>query len=248
MSKPVRLPSISYVVARSYPHNIIGRDNRLPWHLRTDLRRFKAITMGGVVVMGRNTFLSIGRPLPGRTNIVLSKRMPNDPHSNIWTSGDTSLLWADTLETAMYLADIVSLANDRSEFFIIGGEQMYKLFQKFVNRVHLTQVFMPGDPRPTDARFSFDFDGRKWRIVHEEEIKAGPDDQYPTRYEVWDRKIRTVRYVELASFFTCAPDKSRWIAEQFEQIEAPLDSRSKSVREHQLGMFERLDPETTLSV
>src|ERR1700744_6415345 len=115
MPPPVRMPSISFVVARSSPAHIIGIDNKLPWHLRTDLQRFKKITLGHVVLMGRSTFESIGRPLPGRTNLILSRRPANDQEINIWSPGTdgTSLIWCRSREDAMYLADVRSLANDK---------------------------------------------------------------------------------------------------------------------------------------
>jgi dihydrofolate reductase len=74
------LPSISYVVARSVPGYVIGTENRLPWRLHSDLKRFKEITYGHPIIMGRKTHLSIGRPLPGRTNIVLSRAADQRRH------------------------------------------------------------------------------------------------------------------------------------------------------------------------
>eukprot|EP01035_Chromulina_nebulosa_P065198 gene65198-89207_t len=70
------MPSIASVVARSYPDHIIRIDNSLPWHLKTDLRLFKQRTQGHAVIMGRKTFESIGKPLPNRTNIILSRSEP----------------------------------------------------------------------------------------------------------------------------------------------------------------------------
>jgi dihydrofolate reductase len=249
MSSPVRMPSISVVVARSYPHKIIGRDNQLPWHLRTDLQRFKQITIGHVIIMGRNTFLSIGRPLPGRVNIILSRHPANDLQTNIWSRNDTSLLWAHSREDAMYLADIISLANEQTEFFIIGGEQMYSLFEDLINRIHLTQVFTPIRPQQGDARFDFEIDYRKWKTKTEEEIPAGPKDDFPTRYSVLDRRIKTVRYVELESYYTFGPDRKHWISERYQQIGASNSRVINPSREYQLGMFrkEEHDPELSSS-
>src|SRR5215470_13252515 len=117
----MRLPSISYVVARSWPDSIIGRRNVMPWHLRTDLQRFKTITIGHPIIMGRKTFLSIGRALPGRVNIVLSRGAEFDPNNGLWHHDETMLLWAENRESALFFADVISIAKEKSDFFVIGG-------------------------------------------------------------------------------------------------------------------------------
>jgi dihydrofolate reductase len=241
MSNRIRLPSISFVVARSYPHNIIGRDNKLPWHQRKDLQRFKQITFGHPVIMGRSTFDSIGRPLPGRANIIVSKRPPNDPHANIWNRTDTTMLWSQSREDAMYLADIIALSTLKTEFFVIGGEQMYNLYGRLCNRIHLTQIFTPMKPRPGDAVFEYETDGRQWRTLVEEEIPAGPQDDFPSRYIVLDRKFKTVRYVELEDFYTGAADKRKWIASQLQTIETSIAQGVQPRPPQQLHMFEETE-------
>jgi dihydrofolate reductase len=222
MPPPVRMPSISFIVARSSPAHIIGANNKLPWHLRTDLQRFRRITLGHVVLMGRSTFDSIGRPLPGRTNLILSRRPANDQEISIWNPGadGTSLIWCRSREDAMYLADIRSLANDKKEFFVIGGEQMYELFSDLGNRVHLTEVFAPLPRGAGDAFFDREFDRRKWQVVLEEEVPAGPNDEYPSKYTVYDRKAKSVRYVELEKYLTENGDSERWILDQNNRIRA----------------------------
>jgi dihydrofolate reductase len=238
---PVRMPSISFVVARSWPAHIIGSDNKLPWHLRTDLQRFKRITFGHVVLMGRNTFDSIGRPLPGRVNVILSRRPANDQETNIWGAGDTSLLWSRSPEDAMYLADILSLAAEKKEFFVIGGEQMYEIFSKLGNRIHLTEVFAPFPREAGDAHFDREFDGRKWKTLAEEEVPAGPKDDFPSRYTVLDRRIKTVRYVELEDYYTSGKDRERWVSEQYNKIRSSIAHGDVPRREHQLHMFKEQD-------
>lgn len=238
MSSRIRLPSISFVVARSYPHNIIGRDNKLPWHQRTDLQRFKQITLGHVVIMGRTTFDSIGRPLPGRTNVILSKRPPNNSQMSIWDTNDTSLLWSQNHEDALYLGDIISLATDRREVFIIGGDQMYRLYGRLCNRIHLTQIFSPMKPKPGDAVFDFDLDGRTWRTLEEKEVAAGPHDDHASRYSVLDRKWKTVRYVEIEDFYTDRVATRRWIASQVGEIEATVAKGELPHTPKQLHLFE----------
>jgi dihydrofolate reductase len=242
MPTRIRLPSISFVVARSYPHNIIGRDNQLPWHQRADLQRFKRITFGHPIIMGRSTFDSIGRPLPGRANIIVSKRPPNDPHANIWDRTYGSLLWSQSTEDAMYLADVVALSMGKEEFFVIGGEQMYRLFGRLCNRLHLTQIFTPIVPQPGDAVFDFEPDGRQWRTSREEEVPAGPHDDFPSRYMILDRKFKTVRYVELEDFYTGKEERRKWVAGQIERIGASVAQGLPAHPPQQLRMFEETEP------
>jgi len=241
MPPPVQMPSISFVVARSSPSHIIGIDNKLPWHLRTDLQRFRKITFGHVVLMGRSTFDSIGRPLPGRTNVILSRRPANDQETSIWNNADTSLIWSRGPEDAMYLADILSLAADKKEFFVIGGEQMYRLFSKLGNRVHLTEVFAPLPREAGDAYFDREFDRRKWKVLFEEDVPAGPSDDYPSRYTVYDRRAKRVRYVELEDFFTAGHDRERWVSEQYNRIRNSLAHGQVPRRQEQFHMFEEQD-------
>lgn len=115
---------LSLIVAISDNH-VIGRDGQLPWHLSADLKRFKNLTMGHHIIMGRKTFDSIGRLLPGRTSIVLTRQAD-------W-SVDGVLTAAD-LETARLLA------GDDEETFIIGGSQLYQLALPMVERLYVTQV------------------------------------------------------------------------------------------------------------
>jgi dihydrofolate reductase len=218
MSISLRLPSITYVVARSSPDNIIGRQNQLPWHLKTDLQRFKSITMGHVIVMGRNTYASIGRPLPGRVNIVLSSQPPADGRNQFWNFGETTLLWATSREDALYLADIISLAREKKEFFVIGGQQLYSAFDDLFNKMHLTEVFTQSPSQPGDAVFSFKIDRRKWKTLEEIEVPAGPKDDLPSRYSVLERRTKSVRYVDLQDYYTDKQARDVWVREKSESI------------------------------
>lgn len=113
---------ITMVVARA-GNGVIGRDGGLPWHLPADLRHFKAVTMGKPIVMGRRTFESIGRPLPGRHNIVLTR--------GDWT--------ADGVTVVADLAAALAAAGG-GEVAIIGGATVYAAALPLVRRVHLTEV------------------------------------------------------------------------------------------------------------
>jgi len=106
-------------------NDVIGRANRLPWRLSADLRRFKALTLGKCVLMGRKTYESIGRALPGRTNLVLSR-------STEFAPGDCTVL--ATLEAARMAA------GTASPLMVIGGAEIYRLCLPFASRIHLTLV------------------------------------------------------------------------------------------------------------
>lgn len=208
----IRLPSISYIVARSFPGDVIGCENKLPWHLRSDLQRFKQLTLGHVLVMGRKTMISVGRPLPGRVNLVLSRTPEADLRNTFWQVDDTMLLWAKNVENAIFLADVISIAKDKSDFFVIGGSEMFSLFNRFFNKVYLTQVFTNTPPQG-DAFWNYTFDGRQWRTVQEQDFRAGAHDEYASRFTIYERRTKTVRYVDARDFYTEAETKQRWLAE-----------------------------------
>lgn len=114
---------ISIIVATS-KNNVIGRDGGIPWHLSADLKRFKALTTGHPIVMGRRTFESIGRPLPGRRNIVISNSV-------------------NVIEGCDVIKSVDDLLNDKSldgMIFIIGGGEIYKQFLPYAKNVYLTEV------------------------------------------------------------------------------------------------------------
>jgi dihydrofolate reductase len=113
---------IALIVAVSQ-NNVIGRDNQLPWHLPEDLQYFKSVTMGKPILMGRKTFESIGRPLPGRVNIVITR----DPD---WTAEGVAIV--NTIDDAMAAGAVACKAANSDEIMIIGGAQisMARSFRK----------------------------------------------------------------------------------------------------------------------
>jgi dihydrofolate reductase len=238
----IRLPSISYIVARSWPDSIIGRDNELPWHLRTDLQRFKNITFGHAVIMGRKTHLSIGRPLPGRTNIVLSRTSESDLRNSFWHRDETVLLWTENRESALYFADVLSIAKGKSDFFVIGGSEMYRVFGDLFNKVYLTEV-LTGESlhrEPGDAVFDYKIDNRKWQTIESQSIPAGPTDDYPSRYTVLERKTKYVRYLEIKDYYTEIDSRKFWVQQQldlFDEIEMASPGKPLNVS-YQYEMFE----------
>ena len=106
-------------------NGVIGRDNALPWHLPEDLKRFKRLTMGKPIVMGRKTFESIGKPLPGRQNIVVTR------DANYRRDGVTVVHDVDAA---------VRAAGEAAEIMIIGGAELFRLFLPRATRIHLTRV------------------------------------------------------------------------------------------------------------
>ena len=121
---------LSLIVAMSR-NGVIGLDNRLPWHLTEDLRYFKSVTMGKPIIMGRKTFDSIGRPLPGRCNIVVT-RNPS------WTESDVKV--AQTMEQAILLGQQACQDSGGDELMVIGGEQIYSATVASADRIYLTEV------------------------------------------------------------------------------------------------------------
>ena len=117
-------PAISMIVARSRNH-VIGRDNQMPWKISADLQFFKRVTMGHPVIMGRKTWESIGRPLPGRRNIVVSR------------NADFQLSGA---ELAGSLDEALDRLSDFSRVFVIGGEQLFKQAFDKTDRLYITEI------------------------------------------------------------------------------------------------------------
>lgn len=139
------------LIAAMARNRVIGNNNSLPWHLPEDLQAFKRITLGKPVIMGRKTFDSIGRPLPGRVNIVLSRQQGWQPEG-VFVVADLD----QAIARARALADPAC-----EEIMVIGGEQIYRQALPFAQRLYLTQVDIEV---AGDARFP-DLDERHWRQV-----------------------------------------------------------------------------------
>ena len=134
----------------------IGVDNNLPWRLPADLQYFKRITSGKAIVMGRTTFDSLGRPLPNRTNIVMTRR-PD------W-EGPIGIRVVHSLEAALALAEAVAVVNAQDEALVIGGAELYAQALPVVSRMYLTEVEAETEG---DAYFPA-FDRAAWREVSRE--------------------------------------------------------------------------------
>jgi dihydrofolate reductase len=141
-------PRLTIVVARAR-NGVIGQGNALPWHLPEDLRHFKATTLGHPVLMGRRTFESIGRPLPGRRNIVITRNRD-------WSH--------EGCERAGSIDEAVRLCTGSPEAFVIGGAQVYAEALPQVSALVVTEV----DAEPQGDAFFPAPDPRLWRLVHRE--------------------------------------------------------------------------------
>lgn len=161
---------LSLVVAVA-KNGVIGRDNALPWHLPGDLKRFKAITMGKPIIMGRKTFDSIGRPLSGRTNIVLTR--------------DTEFSH-DGVETAHDLAGAIRVAAEKeaSEAMIIGGAGIYGLAMAQASRIYLTEVH---EEVSGDTYFP-EIDRNIWLETSREDVTSEPGDSCGYSFVILDRE------------------------------------------------------------
>jgi dihydrofolate reductase len=149
----------------------LGKDNELLWHIPEDLKRFKSLTMGKCVIMGKRTWESLPkRPLPGRKNIVLTD-IPEECF-------DCSL-------TAYSIEDALGKCVSSEEIFIIGGGSVYSQFMPLADRLYITHVH-----RKTRADVYFPkIDLRKWRIIEKEECISGDINNLPYTYTVYERRI-----------------------------------------------------------
>lgn len=162
---------IALVVAIA-ENGVIGRAGGLPWRLSTDLRRFKAVTMGKPVIMGRKTWESIGRPLPGRHNIVITRR------------ADFSAPGAERAGSLDEALEIARGNGDVEEACVIGGGEIYRRAMARADRLYVTHVLARIDG---DTYFP-PIEREIWEQVSAEEVPSGEKDVYATRYVVYQRR------------------------------------------------------------
>ncbi|HTR01353.1 MAG TPA: type 3 dihydrofolate reductase [Candidatus Acidoferrum sp.] len=164
---------ISLVVAAAR-NRAIGFNNKMPWHLPEDLKYFKRVTMGKPVIMGRNTFESIGKPLPGRPNIVISR------------NGDykaEGITLAHSLDEALSAARKL-LPSGMDEVMVIGGAQIYAQALPQADRLYLTEV----DAEPQADAFFPTISRNEWRETSRESHAACERNPYPYSFVVLDKK------------------------------------------------------------
>jgi len=160
---------ISIIAAMDRNH-LIGNNNQLPWHLPADFAHFKSVTMGKPIVMGRKTFESIGKPLPGRRNIVLT-RNPDIAFEGV--------------ECVSSFADAKALVSEAKELMIIGGSTIYEMLMSQVDRMYITYV---------DAEFEGDawfprFDKSQWLEKDIVERPADEKNAYICKFITYEKKL-----------------------------------------------------------
>lgn len=146
---------ISLIVAMA-TNRAIGLNNKMPWHLSADLKKFKAITMGSPIIMGRKTYESIGRPLPGRSNIIISRNLDYQ---------QTDCLVFNDIKTA-----IAASSKDAEEIFIIGGAELYKATLPLADNLYLTLI----NQDFTGDTFFPEIDFKAWTEASREDISDDP--------------------------------------------------------------------------
>ncbi len=163
---------IALVVAVA-KNGVIGRDGGMPWKLSTDLKRFKRDTMGKPMIMGRRTFEAIGKALPGRLNIVISR-------SSFEAEGTVH---AGDVETALALANVWAKSHDASEVCIVGGGQIYRETISIADKLYVTHIMAEPDG---DTKFP-EINEAEWRPILREEVPKGENDTAETLYVVYER-------------------------------------------------------------
>jgi len=159
---------ISIIVAMAR-NRVIGAGNRIPWHLPAELKLFKTITMGHHIVMGRNTWESIGRLLPGRISVIVTRQ----PAYRV-----EGAVMAASIETAL------AACGDDSEIFVIGGAQLYAAAMPLANRLYLTVV----DADVAGDTYMPEFDPGNWHSVSSQSFVADERNPYPYVQTVYDRQ------------------------------------------------------------
>jgi dihydrofolate reductase len=154
---------------------VIGRKGGLPWRLSTDLKRFRALTLGKPVIMGRKTWDSIPRrPLPGRLNIVLSRQPEFEA---------AGAVVCDNFAEALEMAREQALEDEKDEICVIGGADLFTLALSRAKRIYLTEV--DGEPEGDVTMDAVDEAG--WTEAAREAVPAGPDDEYATLFRLLER-------------------------------------------------------------
>ncbi|MEW6638962.1 MAG: dihydrofolate reductase [Pseudomonadota bacterium] len=161
-------------------NGVIGRDNAMPWRLKSDLKRFKALTLGKPVIMGRKTFLSIGRPLPGRTNIVVTR------DAGFQAPG---VVVARSLDAALDVARGDALRRFATEIMVVGGADIFAQWLDRADRLEITHIHAEpeGDAFLEMLRAP---DSARWEAIARARNAAGADDSADFTYATYIRRTR----------------------------------------------------------
>ena len=157
------------LVAAMANNNVIGRNNQMPWHMRADLAHFKQVTLGKPVIMGRKTFDSIGRLLPGRRNIIISRQQ---------APKGLAADWVHSVDEAL------ALVADQAEVMIIGGAELYNQLLPRADRLYLTHIELETDG---DAYFPDYQSDSSWRQIESTEFAADSKNPYSYRFVLFEK-------------------------------------------------------------
>jgi dihydrofolate reductase len=167
---------INLVVAAT-ENNVIGKDNKLLWHLPNDLAFFKNTTWGMPVIMGRKTFEAMGKPLRGRTNIIITR---NPADSDLAKSGEKDIILVPSVNDAL----TASGDTDAKECYVIGGGEIFLLTLPIANRIYMTRVHtqLDGDT------FFPPINEKEWILASTTSFEADTKHAFPYSFEIWQRK------------------------------------------------------------
>jgi dihydrofolate reductase len=165
--------AIVFIVARA-ENGVIGRDNALPWHLKSDMQHFRALTMGKPVLMGRKTYASIGKPLRGRTNIVISR------DQQFSASG---IVVTPDIERALSVGRGEALRQGSGSIAVIGGAEIFAQTMPLATRLEVTEVHA----RPDGDTSIPEFDPTVWREISRHRHSPGPSDTVAYSFVTYER-------------------------------------------------------------
>ena len=173
------MPILSMVVAMIENNNIIGKDNVMPWHLPADLAYFKKVTLGKPIIMGRKTYESIGKPLPGRRNIVISRDESYTPQGDGANKVDT----VTSVEEAIALVDGSDGNEAAEEIMVIGGGAIYKHCLSAAQRLYITHI--KADIKG-DVTFP-DYKDGSWKQISSETRSADDKNKFDLDFSIYER-------------------------------------------------------------
>ena len=164
---------LSVIVAMAQ-NRVIGLNNQMPWHLPADLAWFKKNTLNKPVIMGRKTFESIGRPLPNRHNIVISRQIESIDNKI------SNVSWVKSIDEAISLAQ----KQQPDEVFIIGGGNIYKQVLPLIDRLYLTHI----DAELQGDTYFPDYLPEQWQVIYQQDHQADEKNSYPYQFKILQRK------------------------------------------------------------
>lgn len=158
------------IIAAVAENNVIGKNNKLIWHLPADLKYFKNITLGHSIIMGRKTFESVGKPLPGRKNVIITRQKQ-------YSATDCYVVGS--------LNEAIELTKSENEVFIVGGAEVYNLSLPFVHKMYLTKIHQKFD----GDTFFPEFDTQYWKEISRVDCKADIKNIYDYSFCVYEKMV-----------------------------------------------------------